>query len=75
MSLNEALKKELVVEVDQDVYLTIDNRVLVYDRYYQKKRSRSVSCMWVDDKGNVFHNFSDAYYETSAYIWKVNKYN
>ena len=69
MTLAQALKQELIIEVETDLYLTQSGRVLKYDRYYYKARSRRVSNMWVDEDGNVFHNFSDAYYCVGAYKW------
>ena len=69
MTLTQALKHEFVIEIETDLYLTQDGRVLKYDRYYIKARARRASNMWVDEVGNVFHNFNDAYYCTGAYKW------
>lgn len=62
MTLAEAIKQGLVLVGENDMYLTMDGRILTYDRYYQKARSRRPSNMWIDEKGNVFYNFNDAYY-------------
>lgn len=69
MTLAEAIDKRLVIKVETDVYLLSDGRILKYDRYYIKPRSRRASNMWIDEKGNVFHNFSDAYECVHAYKW------
>ena len=69
MTLAEAIKKNLAIEITHDVYLLATGRILKYDRYYMKPRSRRVSNMWIDEKGNVFHNFSDAYGCVHAYKW------
>lgn len=69
MTLTQALKDGLIIEIESDFYLTVTGRELKYDRYYYKKRSRRPSNMWIDGDGNVFYNFHDAYYCTNAYIW------
>ena len=69
MTLAQAINQGLVIEAELDTYLTADGRILRYDRYYRKARSRKPSNMWIDEQGNVFHTFFDAYYCTSAYLW------
>ena len=69
MTLAEAIKKNLVIEIERDVYLLATGRILKYDRYYMKPRSHRANNMWIDEKGNVFYNFTDAYECAHAYKW------
>lgn len=69
MTLAEAIKKNLAIEITHDVYRLATGRILKYDRYYIKPRSRRACNMWIDEKSNVFHNFSDAYECVHAYKW------
>lgn len=69
-SLNDALKAGTVIEVELDLYLTEDGRVLRYDRLFHKRPGTSKVCnMWIDDEGNCFENFFNAYHKTTAYRW------
>ena len=59
MTLAQAIKQELVIEVELDVYITKDGRVLKYDRYYGPKHNKN---MWLDETGNAYRNFCEVYY-------------
>lgn len=58
MTIREAIKKELAIEVELDVYLLDDGRVLKYDRYWGPKQNRN---MWIDENGVAYRNFCEAY--------------
>lgn len=58
MTLSQAIKQELVIEVELDVYLTKDGRIFKYDRYYGPKHNKN---MWVDEAGNPYRSFCEAY--------------
>ena len=66
MSLIEALKEELVIEIEDDVYLTKENAVLKYDRYYGRRGNQ---CKWICEDGYVCGNFNDAYFHTMHYSY------
>lgn len=57
MTLRQAIKMEKVIEVEMDLYLTEDGRILKYDRY--RKGSK-----WVDlETAVVYRNFFEAYHD------------
>lgn len=69
-NVKQAIKIGAAIKVDSDVYLTDDNRVLTYDRYFKKNPNRAAVCgMWIDEIGNCFENFFNAYYEMNAWRW------
>ena len=58
MTLRQAIKMEKVIEVELDLYLTEDGRILKYDRY------RKGNHKWVDlETAAVYRNFFEAYYD------------
>ncbi len=64
MTLANAVKENKAIEVELDTYLLDDNRILKYNRYYTKTKA-----MWIDEVGNVFKNFCDAYNSCNAVKW------
>ena len=68
MSIAQALKEYKAIELAStnayDLYLLDNNRVVKYDRFYTKSAAR-----WVDEDGNVFKNFVDAYNCSNALKW------
>lgn len=59
MEIREAIKTGKAIEVETDVYLLDDNRVVKYDRYFGRSGRQA---KWVDDEGWAYKNFCDAYY-------------
>lgn len=59
MTIRKAVKEGKAVEVNLDEYLLDDNRIIVYDRYY----NNGLTAKWVDENGNVYRNFHEAYYQ------------
>lgn len=61
MTINEAIKTGKAIEVELDVYLLDDNRVVKYDRFFGRRGNQT---KWVDDQGWAYKNFCDAYNES-----------
>ena len=66
MTLRQALKEGKAEQLELDVYLLADGRIVKYDRYWGPRQNRN---MWVDENGNAYQNFSDIYYRVNAYYY------
>ena len=64
MTIREAIKMGKAIEVETDVYLLDDNRVVKYDRYFGRSGRQA---KWVDEYGWAYRNFHEAYYESHCF--------
>lgn len=68
MTINEAIKTNKAIEVEQDTYLLDDNRVVKYDRFFGR---RGTQTKWVDDQGWAYRNFFECYHKSTLYAIRV----